>query len=141
VSEVTVNLIAPILLISDLLPALRNQKEATIVNVTSGLAFAPLAAIPVYCATKAALHSYTLSLRHQLKSTGIAVVEMAPPIVDTGLGGASRGTRTDGQTILSPEAFAEQALPQLEEGRDEVLVGLSIATRQQGEALFARMNG
>jgi uncharacterized oxidoreductase len=139
-SEVAVNLIAPILLVSDLLPLLRRQPSATIVNVTSGLAFAPLADIPVYCATKAALHSYTLSLRHQLKGTPIAVIEVAPPIVDTELGGASRGGRTDGQPVLSPEAFVREVMPQLADGRDEVLVGLSIGTRKQGEALFGRMN-
>ena len=86
------------------------------------------------------MHSYTLSLRHQLKGTSVSVVEMAPPIVDTELGGFSRGGRTDGQPVLSPESFVKEAMPQLDDGRDEVLVGLSIGTRKQGEALFAQMN-
>ena len=88
--EVAINFTAPIHLIAELLPALRRQESALIVNVTSGLAFSPMADVPVYCATKAALHSFTLSLRHQLKATSIRVVELAPPIVDTGLGGDTR---------------------------------------------------
>jgi uncharacterized oxidoreductase len=140
ISEAMVNFAAPVLLISELIPILREQAASTVINVTSGLAFAPLADIPVYCATKAAMHSYTLSLSHQLKGTTISVVEMAPPIVATELGGVSRGGRTDGQVVLSPEAFVQEAVPQLEDGRDEVLIGLSIGTRKQGEGLFARMN-
>jgi uncharacterized oxidoreductase len=86
-------------------------------------------------------HTIThISLRHQLKGTSVAVVEMAPPTVDTDLGGISHGGRTSGQRLPSPRAFAREALPQLEDGRDEVLVGQSIGARQQGEALFARMN-
>ncbi|MDW3682755.1 SDR family oxidoreductase [Cupriavidus sp. CV2] len=79
--EVAINLIAPIHLIAELLPMFRQQTQAHILNVSSGLAFSPMADVPVYCATKAAIHSFTLSLRHQLKATGIRVIEIAPPIV------------------------------------------------------------
>ncbi len=88
-AEVTIatNLLGPIRLTAALLPLLQRQAEATIINVTSGLAFVPLAMTPTYCATKAAVHSYTESLRYQLKDTKIEVKELIPPYVATALMG------------------------------------------------------
>ena len=82
---VTTNLLGPIRLTAALLPHLLKQSWAAIINVSSGLAFLPLALTPTYCATKAAIHSYTLSLRYQLRSTGIEVLELIPPYVATNL--------------------------------------------------------
>jgi uncharacterized oxidoreductase len=82
---VTTNLLGPIRLTAALLPHLEKQSRATIVNVSSGLAFLPLALTPTYCATKAALHSYTQSLRYQLRATSIEVLELIPPYVATNL--------------------------------------------------------
>ncbi|PYE30561.1 putative oxidoreductase [Rhizobium sp. PP-WC-1G-195] len=138
--EVAINLTAPIHLIIELMPTLRQQEQGFIINVSSGLAFSPMADVPVYCATKAALHSFTLSLRHQLKSTGVRVVEVAPPIVDTRLGGNTRSGGTAAQMMVTPEAFAIEALAQLEADKDEVLIGISAKTRELGEAMFERMN-
>lgn len=84
-ATVTTNLLAPIQLTAALLPHLMRQQTATVVNVTSGLSFVPLAATPTYSATKAALHSYTQSLRHQLRNTSVEVLELAPPAVQTDL--------------------------------------------------------
>ena len=84
-ATITTNLIAPIALTAALLPHLRAQSTATVVNVTSGLSFVPLAATPTYSATKAALHSYSQSLRHQLRGTSVQVLELAPPAVQTDL--------------------------------------------------------
>jgi uncharacterized oxidoreductase len=82
---IATNLTAPIQLTAALLPHLRAQASATVVNVTSGLAFVPLAMTPTYSATKAALHSYSQSLRHQLRGTSVEVLELAPPAVQTDL--------------------------------------------------------
>jgi uncharacterized oxidoreductase len=84
---ITTNLLGTIRLTAALLPHLLQQPHAMLMTVTSGLAFVPLALTPTYCATKAALHSYTESLRYQLKDTSIQVLELAPPYVQTELMG------------------------------------------------------
>ncbi len=85
---ITTNLLGPIRLTAALLPHLLAQPRAVIMTVSSGLAFVPLAPTPTYCATKAAIHSYTQSLRYQLKDTHIQVLELIPPYVQTELMGA-----------------------------------------------------
>jgi uncharacterized oxidoreductase len=82
-SIVATNLLGPIRLAAALMPHLLKQPRATIVNVSSGLAFLPMAVTPSYCATKAAIHSYTMSLRHQLRHTSVEVLELIPPYVQT----------------------------------------------------------
>jgi uncharacterized oxidoreductase len=87
---IATNLLGPIRLTAALLPLLRRQPRSAIMNVSSGLAFVPIALTPTYCATKAAIHSYTQSLRNQLQGSTTEVLELIPPYVATDiLGGAS----------------------------------------------------
>jgi uncharacterized oxidoreductase len=86
-ATIETNLIAPLRLTAALLPHLRKQPRTAVINVTSGLAFVPLALTPAYCATKAAIHSWTQSLRYQLRNTSVQVMELAPPYVQTELMG------------------------------------------------------
>jgi uncharacterized oxidoreductase len=107
--------------------------------VTSGLSFSPLANVPVYCSTKAALHSLTLSLRHQLAGTPIEVVEIIPPAVDTDLGGP--GLHTFGAPLKD---FTDGIWEQLRAGKSEAAYGFAAqaagAGREQLDAIFQRMN-
>ena len=82
---VTTNLLGPIRLIAALMPHMLKQDRATIMTLSSGLAFVPLVKTPTYNATKAAIHSYTLSLREQLKDSNVEVIEIVPPGVQTDL--------------------------------------------------------
>jgi uncharacterized oxidoreductase len=84
---VTTNLLGPIRLTAALMPLLKRQPRSTIMTVTSGLAYLPLAMTPTYCATKAAIHSFTLSLRWQLRGSATQVIELTPPYVQTELMG------------------------------------------------------
>lgn len=117
------NLSAPIRLITALMPRLRNRPQAVIVNVTSGLAIAPAARQPVYCATKAGLRFYTLALREQLKDTGVKVIEALPPVVDTQM--------NDGNPMkkMPAEECARQIVVAIERGRDEANIGMTRALR------------
>jgi uncharacterized oxidoreductase len=137
--EIAINLEAPVHLSRLLIPHLVTQRRAAIINVTSGLSFAPLAQVPVYCATKAALHSFTLSLRHQLGSTPIEVIEVVPPAVDTDLGGP--GLHTFGVPL---DEFADAVMPRLENGELEIAYGFadqsSHASRAELDAIFTRLN-
>jgi uncharacterized oxidoreductase len=87
---ITTNLLGPIRLTTALLPHLQKQPHATIINVTSGLGFVPLPIAPTYSATKAALHSYTESLRFQFRATLLEFLEIIPPYVQTELGGPAQ---------------------------------------------------
>ena len=137
--EIAINLEAPIHMCRLFTAHLLKQPRAAIVNVGSGLAFAPLAAVPIYCATKAALHSFTLSLRHQLRNTSVEVIEIVPPAVNTDLGGP--GLHTFGADV---NEFADAVMARIAAGESEVGFGYSEgsrrASRDELDAIFARMN-
>jgi uncharacterized oxidoreductase len=115
---VTTNLLGPIRLTAALMPHLLEQPAATILNVSSGLGFVPLAFTPAYCATKAAIHSYTQSLRYQLKDTAIKVIEIIPPWVATELMGP---TPSDPRAMPLDKYIAE-TMSLLGTDADEIIV-------------------
>ena len=136
--EIAVNLEAPLHLSSLLIPHFKRKRRAAIVNVSSGLAFTPLAAVPVYSATKAAIHSLSVSMRHQLRDTSIRVFEIAPPMVATGLSG--RRSRPEGEYVMTAEEVALGILKAVENDAYEVALGAAANLRKQRETLFPMIN-
>ncbi|RRJ62802.1 SDR family NAD(P)-dependent oxidoreductase [Paenibacillus oralis] len=119
--EITTNMEAPFHLSMLFAPFFTAKEAAAIINVTSGLAFTPFVIAPIYSATKAALHSFTMSLRHQLSDTSVEVIEVAPPAVNTDLGGA--GLHVQGEPL---DAFTDGIFKGLEEGKQEIGYGTSV---------------
>ena len=138
-SEIAINFEAPVHLSMLFVPHLLKQTHPALINVTSGLAFVPMAAAPVYCAAKAALRSFTLSLRHQLSETPVEVIEIIPPAVNTDLGGAGR--HAFGVPIGE---FADAVMEGLRRGDREITYGFSeearAASPDELSDIFVRMN-
>jgi len=134
--EITTNIEAPVHLISLFLQL---DSLNTIINVGSGLSFSPLAKVPVYCATKAFIHSFTLSLRYLLKARNIDVIELIPPALNTDLGG--KGIHDSAPPVSD---FIEAAFEQLKQGKSQITFGFSEAMIKAGpaelQAAFDRMN-
>ena len=106
-AEIDINLKGPIQVVDAFLPHLKKIKDAAIVNVSSGLAFVPLPISAVYCSTKAALHSYTQSLRVQLSNTGIKVFELMPPATQTELLGEFDESDMKGIAVMKTNKMVE----------------------------------
>lgn len=124
-NTVAVNLLGPMQLTAALLPALLARPDAAVVSVTSALAFVPKSTAPTYSATKAALHAYTQSLRHQLQDTAVQVIEIIPPQVETDmLAGQNRGPQA-----MSLEAFAAEAMSLLRGHPDATEIVVDAARR------------
>jgi uncharacterized oxidoreductase len=138
--EVEINFIAPLHLSSLLIPHLSKMADPAIINITSGLAFTPLSFMPVYCATKAALHSLSLSLRHQLKDTPIKVFEMIPPTVDTELDRGARVKRGQVHYGISAEEFAAEAFESVKNDVFESAIGHAANLRLKREEMFDTLN-
>jgi uncharacterized oxidoreductase len=136
--EISINLSAPIHFCALFVPHLQRQVRPLIVNVSSGLAFVPFARVPVYCATKAGLHSFTMSLREQLKQSPIAVTEIIPPAVKTNLGGA----HDFGEEL---DDFTDSVIEQLGADAREITFGTSTKfsgfSRSESDEMFRRING
>ena len=146
IAETTVatNLLGPIRLSHALLPHLRAQAAASLITVSSGLAFVPLAATPTYSATKAAIHSWSLAMRAQLAGTSVELIEIVPPGVQTDL---MPGHAENEQMMLLADYIAEtmallRQQPTPAEIHVERVKFLSEAT-QRGEfdQVFAMLNG
>jgi uncharacterized oxidoreductase len=125
--EVEINLLGPVRMVEQFVPFLKAQPAAAIVNSSSGLAFVPLPSAPIYSATKAAIHSYTQSLRVQLQKTRIAVFELAPPPTNTPLmerfGSDSYSSHSRG--VMRVDAMVQVALRGLEHDTYEIRPGVS----------------
>jgi len=121
-NEIMTNVYGPISLCDRFLPHLKKQKQAAIINVTSGLAYMPFVASPVYAATKAAIHSYSLSIRSALKSTSVSVFEVLPPMVDTEM---TQSMNMPGLKKIQPEKLAQIIISKLKNGKVEVRPGAS----------------
>ncbi|MGO9271608.1 MAG: SDR family oxidoreductase [Terriglobia bacterium] len=143
--EINTNLLGVIRVAAEFVPHLTQQSNAVLLNVSSGLAFVPMARFPVYCATKAAVHSFTLSLRHQLKASGVKVIELIPPYVGTELGGPRKTVRPGGPQPMPLQAFIAETMKELANGGDEIAIGdaknLVAATNPATlKTVFAGMN-
>ena len=143
-NEIAINLNAPIYLSAHFIPLLLDKPQAAIINVSSGLGFIPIAAMPVYCATKAAMHSFTVSLRYQLNNTSIKVFEIIPPMVDTGLGGGAMEQLPEEERGIPPSELAKEVMQSLARDEYEIPVGesrnLVNATKADFAQLFQNMN-
>lgn len=141
--EIQTNFAAPIQLSAYFASLLSQKETAAIVNVSSGLGFVPIAFMPVYCATKAGLHSFTVSLRHQLKGTSVKVFEIIPPAVDTELGGAVGDSEPQHRGI-HPSLVAAAVLKGMQSDEFEIAVGeargLVEGSRQDFAGTFQRLN-
>jgi uncharacterized oxidoreductase len=143
--EINTNVLGVIRVAGEFVPHLTRQPNALLVNVSSGLGFVPLARFPVYCATKAAVHSFTLSLRHQLRSSGVKVIELIPPYVATELGGPRKDAGPGGPQPMPLPTFIADAMKELASGATEIAIGdakhLVAATNPETlKKVFAGMN-
>lgn len=144
-SEIETNLMAPIHLASLFASHLAKQNNAAIINISSGLSFVPIAFMPVYCATKAAIHSFTLSLRYQLRNTSVKVFEIAPPAVDTELGHDRRVDKKQTHGGIPVSEFLSEAMEGIKNDTLETMVGMSkqlYAKREEAfDVINSRFNG
>jgi uncharacterized oxidoreductase len=139
VEEIETNLLGLVRVCAAFIPHLHGQKEAHLINVSSGLAFVPIARVPVYCATKAAVHSFCVSLRHQLRGSSVRVIELVPPWVDTDLDKGRR--RPPGPQPMPLPQFIAEAMEGLSGDSDEVIVGDAKFLYASGMNAFSRLNG
>jgi uncharacterized oxidoreductase len=121
--EIEINLSGPIRMVKQFLPHLKTKSEAAIMNVSSSLAFVPLPISPVYCATKAGLHSFTESLRAQLKNTSVKVFELAPPMIQTELLGDFDVEDMKGASAMKVEDMVQVAVKGMQTNRFEIRPG------------------
>jgi uncharacterized oxidoreductase len=140
--EIEINLCGPVRMVQQFLPHLKTRSNAAIINVSSGLAFVPLPLSPVYCATKAALHSYSQSLRAQLAGSSVTVIELAPPGVETPLFRDGFPEFKD-QKAMPVAELGKRAIAGIEAGKLEIRPGLSnvlkVMSRLAPQFIFNQM--
>ena len=141
---IAVNLLGQIRLVAALLPHLLTKPRGAILTVSSALAFVPFVATPTYCATKAAIHSYSMSLRKQLKNTGVDVIEIIPPYVQSHLSGEQQATDPNAMPVGE---FADEVMRILttQSEATEIVVERAKSVRYAAESgaldkVFAHVN-
>lgn len=143
-NEIRINLEAPIVLAGLFAPLLSKNKAPAIVNVSSGLGFVPAARMPVYSASKAGMHAFSMAMRLQLSQIGIKVFEVVPPAVDTELNPNGRARRGNFKAGLSPQEFVAAVMNGLENDQFEIGFGMTAdlihASREDIDKSFQRMN-
>ena len=141
--EIDINLKGLIRMTAVFLPLLNKQKEAFLINVSSGLAYMPLASAPIYCATKTAVHFFSMSLRHQLRHGPVRVIELAPPAVESNLG-QTPGMPKNKYPRINLETFISLTMKALESGKEELPIGqskfLRLGSRFAPSAFFKMLN-
>jgi uncharacterized oxidoreductase len=145
-TEIATNLLGPIRVAAAFLPNLTKRAGATLVNVSSGLAFVPIARFSVYCATKAAIHSWTMTLRYQWQKLGVKVIELIPPYVATELGGPRKQATKVGPQPMPLDAFIAETMQELESDADEIAIAdakklLAATSPESVKRIFGFMNG
>jgi uncharacterized oxidoreductase len=147
-AEIDTNILGVLRVSAAFLPHLKSQPSATLINLTSGLAFVPMAVYPVYCATKAFVHSFTMSLRHQLRETSVSVIELAPPWVATDLAAAQpeQAAHASGMSPMPLAAFIDAAMADLAADGVELPVAgakflYGAGVGPQAAEVFAKVNG
>ena len=123
--EIEINLSGPVRMVQQFLPHLKTRDHALILNVSSGLAFIPFPLSPVYSATKAAIHAFTQVLRLQLDGTGVTVIELAPPPVETPLLRGEFAAEMQGQKGMAASVLVRRTIAGIEAGKLEIRPGLS----------------
>jgi len=141
--EIEVNLNAPMRMVQQFLPFLLKRPNSMIINVSSGLAFVPFPAAPIYSAAKAALHAYSQCLRAQLRGSNVSVIEIAPPGTETPLLRAEFANEMKNEKGMDPVLMVRQCIRQIEAGQLEVCPGLSkvlkVASRVAPGLIFKQM--
>lgn len=132
--EIKINFEAPVMLNALFIPHLLKQKDPAIINISSGLAFIPMARVPIYCATKSALHSYTMSLRHQLIKTNIKVIEVIPPAVETELNIEGRVKRNAPAFGVKAFEYVQAVMKGLQDGQNEIVYGFTAELNKASKA-------
>ena len=123
--EIDINLSGPLRMVQQFLPHLKAQRDAAIINVSSGLAFVPFVSSPIYSATKAALHSYSQALRIQLRGSSVTVIELAPPGTETPLFRDEFKEEVKDMKAMDVKELADRAIKGIEAGKLEIRPGLS----------------
>jgi uncharacterized oxidoreductase len=142
--EIEINYNSPIRVLHYFLPLLKKSKNAVLVNVSSGLAYVSFAQAPVYSGTKSALHFWTLGIRPQLKTHGIKVIELLPPVVDTPLAHGADIAEDDNLKPMPPEKLADIFWKDFINGKEEITPGISkqlkLMSRLAPKFIFKQLN-